>query len=48
MSLYVPVNVLVKEFEGIMTVKKWLVDGKISEKCGQNDAKSDARNDAKK
>ena len=32
MSLYVPVNVSVKEHEGKMTVKKWLVVGKMSVK----------------
>lgn len=32
MSLYVPVNVPVKEHDGKMSVKKWLVVGKMSVK----------------
>ena len=37
MSLYVPVNVHVKEYDGKMSVKKWLVVGKMS----INDAKNE-------
>lgn len=32
MSLYVPLNVLVKEYEGKNDGKMWLVDGKMSVK----------------
>ena len=32
MSLYVPVNVPVKEHDGKMSVKKWLIVGKMSVK----------------
>ena len=36
MSLYIPVNVPIKEYEGKnegkLTVKKWLIDGKLTVK----------------
>ena len=47
MSLYVPVNVPVKEYDGKMSVKKWLVVGKMSVNDAKNDAKSDAKSDAR-